>query len=183
MQSRRIVLHTFRMSVMATPLRSAESIMGSANRKSTDSPQSTTVLALLVTGSPLAYSGVLLDVKMRLTFALLALGPGASMKMPLVFKIVDGRCRDPGEHPIRMSVMKSSCNMSDTFVGLQRIPVFRSGVHVGEYTFEFARLHAPSQRRAVCLGCSISALLRCFSLRDEYVHCFVMFHDSTVCQW
>ena len=64
------------------------------------------------------------------------------MKMPLVFKIVDGRCRDPGEHPIRMSVMKSSCNMSDTFVGLQRIPVFRSGVHVGEYTFEFARLHA-----------------------------------------
>lgn len=105
------------------------------------------------------------------------------MKMPLVFKIVDGRCRDPGERPIRMSVMKSSCNMSDTFVGLQRIPVFRSGVHVGEYTFEFARLHAPSQRRAVCLGCSISALLRCFSLRDEYVHCFVMFHDSTVCQW
>ena len=75
MQSRRIVLHTFRMSVMATPLRSAESIMGSENRKSTDSPQSTTVLALLVTGSPLAYSGVLLDVKMRLTFALLALGP------------------------------------------------------------------------------------------------------------
>ena len=70
------------------------------------------------------------------------------MKMPLVFKIVDGRCRDPGEHPIRMSVMKSSCNMSDTFVGLQRSQ-YSSGVHVGEYTFEFARLHAPSQRRAV----------------------------------
>ena len=72
-----------------------------------------------------------------------------------------------------LSVMKSSCLIRS------------SGCSESQYSEAAYMLGKPRASRAEPApsgvpGCSISALLRCFSLRDEYVHCFVMFHDSTV---
>ena len=66
---------------MAVPLRSAESMIGNAKRKSVDSPQSTTVCAPLVTGIPLTYSGAQCGTNTRLILALFALVPCDAVAM------------------------------------------------------------------------------------------------------
>lgn len=64
------------------------------------------------------------------------------MKMPLMFKLMNGGCGDASEYPMRMFEMEGSGQMPRAFVGRQRFPIFWRDIHIGEYAFEFKRLRS-----------------------------------------
>lgn len=58
------------------------------------------------------------------------------MKVPLVLETVQGGCSDSSENPAWMLEVECACHMSYAFIGLECVPIFRRGIHIGEHSFE-----------------------------------------------